>query len=107
MPLAEIDQDLLQRTLARKPRSWRDFVDRFLGLILHVVDHTAGNCSAPLTAPQRDWLCEEVFRAVRAEDFQLLRHFRGRSSLATYLTVVGRRIVADALRAMREAPAVS
>ena len=30
MALSEIDRNLLQRCLARKPRAWEDFVDRFM-----------------------------------------------------------------------------
>ena len=41
MTLSEIDRNLLQRCLDRKPRAWEDFVDRFMGLVLHVVNHSA------------------------------------------------------------------
>ena len=33
MALSDIDRKLLQRCLAREPRAWEDFVDRFLGLM--------------------------------------------------------------------------
>ena len=45
--LSEIDRNLFARCLARKPRAWDDFVDRFMGLVLHVIDHSAqsrGEC---------------------------------------------------------------
>ncbi len=38
-------------------------------------------------------LCSEVFLAILDNDFAVLRHFRGESSLATYLTVISRRVV--------------
>jgi RNA polymerase sigma-70 factor, ECF subfamily len=95
--LAEIDRNLLERCLQRKPRAWEDFVDRFLGLIVHVVNHTARARSVRLTPADRDDLCADVFLAVVKNDFALLRNFRGRSSLATYLTVVARRIVVKEL----------
>ncbi len=41
MALSEIDRNLLDRCLQRKPRAWEDFVDRFMGLVVHVVSHTA------------------------------------------------------------------
>ena len=69
------------------------FVDRFLGLVVHVVNHTARAKSIRLSAADRDDLCGEVFLAIVKNDFALLRNFRGKSSLATYLTVVARRIV--------------
>jgi RNA polymerase sigma-70 factor, ECF subfamily len=91
--LSEIDRSLLERCLQRRPRSWEDFVDRFMGLVLHVVNHTAQARSMRISTADRDDLCAEVFLAFIANDFAVLRNFRGQSSLATYLTVVARRIV--------------
>jgi RNA polymerase sigma-70 factor (ECF subfamily) len=91
--LSEIDRSLLQRCLDRKPRAWEDFVDRFLGLAVHVVNHSAQARSIRLTLQDTEDLAAEVFLAVVDNDFALLRRFRGNSSLATYLTVVARRIV--------------
>jgi len=95
--LSEIDRNLLERCLNRKPRAWEDFIDRFMGLVVHVVSHTAGARSVRLSSQDRDDLCAEVFLAVVDRDFALLRNFRGQSSLATYLTVVARRIVVKEL----------
>lgn len=91
--LSEIDRNLLERCLQKKPRAWEDFVDRFMGLVLHVIRHTAQSRSIRLSPEDRDDLCAEVFLAVIRNDFAVLRNFRGQSSLATYLTVVARRIV--------------
>ena len=93
MALSEIDRNLLQRCLTREPRSWEDFVDRFLGLVVHVVDHTAQCRSIRLTNEDREDVCAEVFLTLLNDDFAVLRHFRGESSLATYLTVISRRVV--------------
>jgi RNA polymerase sigma-70 factor (ECF subfamily) len=101
--LSEIDRNLLERCLQGKPRAWEDFVDRFLGLVFHVVNHTAQARSVRLSAEDRDDLCAEVFLAVIRRDFALLRNFRGQSSLATYLTVVARRIVVKELLSRRSA----
>jgi RNA polymerase sigma-70 factor (ECF subfamily) len=101
--LAEIDRNLLERCLQGKPRAWEDFVNRFLGLVIHVVNHTAQARSVRLTPEDRDDLCAEVFLAILRRDFALLRNFRGQSSLATYLTVVARRIVVKELLARRSA----
>jgi RNA polymerase sigma-70 factor (ECF subfamily) len=95
--LSEIDRNLLERCLQRKPRAWEDFVDRFMGLVIHVVNHSAQARSVRLSPEDRDDLCGDVFLHVIKDDFALLRHFRGQSSLATYLTVVARRIVVKAL----------
>lgn len=100
--LSEIDRNLLERCLQRKSRGWEDFVDRFMGLIIHVINHTAQARSVRLAAEDRDDLCAEVFLNVIKNDFAILRHFRGQSSLATYLTVVTRRIVVK--RMMQKSP---
>lgn len=91
--LSEIDRTLLERCIHRKPRAWEDFVDRFIGLVMHVVNHTARARSISLTPQDREDLVSEVFLEIVKDDLALLRHFRCQSSLATYLTVVSRRIV--------------
>ena len=93
MALSEIDRNLLQRCLARKPRAWEDFVDRFMGLVVHVVNHSAQSRSLRLSREDREDLVAQVFLAIVKDDLAVLRHFRGESSLATYLTVVARRVV--------------
>ena len=91
--LSDIDRRLLENCLGRQPRSWEDFVDRFLGLVLHVINHTAQSRSIQLSAQDREDLSAEVFLALIDKDFAVLRKFRGDSSLATYLTVIARRVV--------------
>ncbi|HEX6961060.1 MAG TPA: sigma-70 family RNA polymerase sigma factor [Lacipirellula sp.] len=93
MALSEIDRNLLDRCLARKPRAWEDFVDRFTGLIIHVVNHTARSRSLMFTSADREDLTADVLLAIIRDDFAVLRQFRGKSSLATYLTVIARRVV--------------
>lgn len=93
MALSEIDRNLLQRCLHRKPRAWEDFVDRFMGLVMHVINHTAQARSVRLSPEDREDLCAEVFLSLLRDDFAILCRFRGQSSLATYLTVIARRIV--------------
>ena len=93
MALSQIDRTLLQRCLTRKPRAWEDFVDRYLGLVAHVVSHTARARSIAISNEDSEDLVAEVFLAIVKDDFALLRRFRGESSLATYLTVVARRLV--------------
>ena len=97
MALSEIDRNLIQRCLARSPRAWEDFVDRFMGLVIHVVNHTAKCRSIRLTREDRDDLASQVFLAIVGEEFAVLQRFRGECSLATYLTVVARRVVVHQL----------
>jgi RNA polymerase sigma-70 factor (ECF subfamily) len=91
--LSEIDRSLLERCLARKPRAWEEFVDRFIGLVWHVIQHSARCRSIKLTEEDREDLCATVFLELVKDDFAVLRHFRRHSSLATYLTVIARRVV--------------
>jgi RNA polymerase sigma-70 factor (ECF subfamily) len=91
--LSELDRNLLSQCLERKPRAWEDFVDRFLGLVVHVINHAAQSRSIRVTTPDIEDIAAEVFLALVNDDFSVLRRFRGESSLATYLTVVTRRIV--------------
>ncbi|HTU27217.1 MAG TPA: sigma-70 family RNA polymerase sigma factor [Pirellulales bacterium] len=105
MALSDIDRQLLQRCLARKPRAWEDFVDRFMGLVVHVVNHSAQCRSLRLSAEDREDLVAAVFLAVVKDDMAVLRMFRGDSSLATYLTVIARRVVVrELLKQQASAP---
>jgi RNA polymerase sigma-70 factor (ECF subfamily) len=91
--LSELDRNLLQFCLQRKPRAWENFVDRFLGVVVHVIQHTAQSRSLRLNSQDREDLAAEVFLTLVRDDFAVLRRFRGESSLATYLTVIARRVV--------------
>lgn len=93
MALSDFDRRLLERCLTGGPRAWEDFIDRFMGLVVHVVNHSAESRSIKLSAADRDDLISEVFLKIVENDFGVLRRFRGQSSLATYLTVVARRVV--------------
>ncbi|MDM4014544.1 RNA polymerase sigma factor [Roseiconus lacunae] len=97
MSLSEIDRILLQRCIDGAPRAWQDFVERFLGLVIHVANHTAQSRGIELDDSVRDDLIAEVFLVLLANDRGVLRRFRRNSSLATYLTVVARRVIARRL----------
>lgn len=105
MALTEVDRNLLKRCLAEEPGAWKDFVDRFIGLFVHVINHTGHARSVRLSAEDVDDLCAEIFVVLLANNYAVLRQFRGQSSLATYLTVIARRIVVreTARRRMAEA----
>jgi RNA polymerase sigma-70 factor (ECF subfamily) len=93
MALSDIDRELVQECLTHKETSWDHFVDRFLGLVLHVIHHTAQTRSIKLDTQDEEDLASEVFLAYLADDFAVLRRFHGDSSLATYLAVIARRVV--------------
>jgi RNA polymerase sigma-70 factor, ECF subfamily len=93
VPLTDIDRKLLSDLLAGQGGTWKLFVDRFTSLILQVIQHTAHAHSLKLKADDIDDLCADTFAELLARDMQALRSFRGRSSLATYLGVITRRLV--------------
>src|SRR5438874_8020990 len=75
--LTTLDRDLLRRCLAHQPGAWNDFVDRFLGLIYHVVHHTAHLRSMPLRPEDTEDLAAEVLLQIVANDYAVLRLFKG------------------------------
>jgi RNA polymerase sigma-70 factor (ECF subfamily) len=86
------DQVLLDRCLKQEAGAWKAFVDRFLGLIFHVVERTSQLVGMPLRAADLEDVAAEILLQVIKNDFAVLRRFRGQSSLATYLTVIARRV---------------
>ena len=104
MPLREIDRQLLDRCLRHQPRAWNDFVDRYMGLIYHVIRHVGHARSVALSEADVEDLSAEIFLAIVDDDYQVLRQFKGNSSLPTYLTVVARRVcVREVIKRFREA----
>ena len=93
MVLSNFDREILQRCLDRSPKGWEDFVDRFLGLVIHVVNHSSSSRGLTLTPHLKDDLVSDVFACILHDDMRVLRRFAGNSSLATYLTVVARRVI--------------
>jgi RNA polymerase sigma-70 factor (ECF subfamily) len=90
--LTNVDRDLIRRCLAHQPGAWNDFVDRYLGLIYHVIHHTAHVRSIPLQPEDTEDLAAEILLQIVNGDYAILRQFRGSCSLSAYLTVIARRI---------------
>ena len=97
MALTNLDRELLRHCLNKQPGAWNDFVDRFLGLIYHVVQHTAHLRSSTLRPEDTEDLAAEILLQIVERDYAVLRQFRGQSSLASYLTVIARRICVQQL----------
>lgn len=92
MALTAVDRTILQRLLAHESGSWNNFVDRFLGLVYHTIHYTAHLRSNPLKPELVEDIAQEILAQLAANDYALIRQFRSKSSLATYLTVICRRI---------------
>ena len=106
MPLSETDRRLIKDLLTRNESAWDTFVDRYAGLVIQVIRHTSHAHSLKLSRDDEDDLCADVFAALVDRRMATLRSFRGRASLATWLTVVVRRIVLRMLTQRRYAEAL-
>jgi RNA polymerase sigma-70 factor (ECF subfamily) len=91
-PFTQYDRDLLKRCLHKEPGAWNDFVDRYLSLIYHVINYTAYLRSVRLGPEDVEDIAADILLQLVEDNFKILRQFRGESSLATYLTVVTRRL---------------
>ena len=106
MALTEVDRTLIKRCLTEDAGAWKDFVDRFIGLFIHVVRHTAHSRSVNLQPEDSEDLVADIFCSICANDYAVLRAFRGQSALATYLTVIARRVVIREMTRKRMAEAL-
>lgn len=97
MPLTEMDRQLIHRCLEREPEAWCEFVDRYLGVVFHVIQHTAHMRGIVLHADDAEDLAADVMATIVDNNFKVLRRFRGKSSMASYLAVIARRVVVNKL----------
>ncbi len=103
MPLRDIDRNLIDRCLRKEPGAWNDFVNRYMGLIYHVIHHAAHARSRVLSSEDIEDIAAEIMLKIVDDDYGVLRRFKGNSSLPTYLTVIARRIaVKELIRRHRE-----
>jgi RNA polymerase sigma-70 factor (ECF subfamily) len=77
--------------------AWTAFTDRFSRLFAHVAKRTAAQWQVDLDSSDRDDIVAETLLACLRNDAAVLRAFAGRSTLATYLAVIARRIAARML----------
>jgi RNA polymerase sigma-70 factor (ECF subfamily) len=98
----EADRQLVQACLHGEPVAWDAFVDRFAGLLAFVVDRTAAQRQMRLAPADRDDLLADVVMEMLHNDAAVLRGFAGRSSLATYLCVIARRVTVRGLGRLAE-----
>jgi RNA polymerase sigma-70 factor, ECF subfamily len=99
------DLALVQRLAGGDAAAWREFVERYQRLILTRVLVAAREVNQPLAAADAEDQTAEVFAALVAGGFAMLRRFEGRSALSTWLCVVTRRMVLRRLGARRRDPA--
>ncbi len=97
MPLRDIDRKLIDRCLGKEPGAWNDFVDRYMGLIYHVIQHAGYARSRTLSSEDVEDIAAEVLLKIVDDEYAVLKKFKGISSLPTYLTVIARRIAVKQL----------
>lgn len=104
MPLSDIDRKLIDRCLGKEQGAWNDFVDRYLGLIYHVIHHVSHARSRPVSQADTEDIASEILLRIVDDDYEILRRYKAISSLPTYLTVIARRIcVKQLVKRQREA----
>ncbi len=101
----EDERRLIQALVARDRQAWRQFVENFQGLVYARVARTALEFHRAVDRSDIEDICAEVFAGLVANDFASLRRFEGRSSLATWLSVVARRVCVRWLEKSRPAAA--
>ena len=97
MALSDFDRNLIERCMQKQAVAWEEFVDRFGGLVSFIVQTTCKARNFNLDPMTHDDLVQEVFVRILSENFVVLRRFRGNCSLASYLTVIARRVTVKAL----------
>ena len=101
MALSDLDRGLIKDCIEGDPQAWKNFCDRFAGLVMDVVEDTvvfargsSDNSNLQLgDGPLNERLAEAFFEELSSNRFAMLRVFRGDSSLATYLAVIARRSI--------------
>ena len=68
MALTATDRELLRRCLHHEPGAWNDFVDRFLGLVYHVIQHTAHLRSFDLRPEDTEDIASQVLLEIVDND---------------------------------------
>lgn len=97
----ENDHNLLAQIFNKEADAFEVFVDRFLGLILHVVEFVGNERDVIISDEEKTGLCADVFSALIKEDFSVLRRVRKSVSVATFVVVAARRIVLKKLQLSR------
>jgi RNA polymerase sigma-70 factor (ECF subfamily) len=110
VPLTTQDRDLVRRCLHHEAGAWNEFVDHYLGLVYHVINHTAHLRSYPIKPHEAEDIAATVLLQIIDNDYAAIRQFRGKSSLSSYLTVIARRVCVQELArraGIKETPATS
>jgi len=95
------DLALVQRCLAGEPGAWRDFVDRFAGVVRAVARRYFRLHGRSADGPDVDDMVQEVFYALTRRNYRLLRNYDPTYAFTTYIGVITRTEVHRDLRKKR------
>lgn len=89
----------LDRVLSGEKAAWDHFVEKFAGLLYSVAFRTLRRHTWVTDTEDAKDVVQDIFLRLVKDGFKLLRSYdRGRASLPTWLTVVGRSTAIDFLR---------
>jgi RNA polymerase sigma-70 factor (ECF subfamily) len=94
----------VRRLVAGDASAWRILIENYQRLVLARVVAIARDLNQATNPSDAEDLCADVFSQLVRDDFAALRRFEGRSTLATWLCVVTRRIVLRWLVIARREP---
>lgn len=96
------DRALAEACLRGEESAWRELVDRFGGLLLHVVKRTGRACEGGLGEAEAEDVCADVFAAL-VRDPSKLAGYDPRYALATWLGAMARSRTIDHVRSRNAA----
>ena len=85
MPLRDIDRNLIDRCLKKEPGAWNDFVDRYMGLIYHVIHHASHSRSRILSSEDVEDIAAEILLKIVDNDYSIAQEIQ-RDQLAADLS---------------------
>ncbi len=91
-PPATVDLDLVHRLIAREEAAWRELLATYRPAIVRGATQGFAELQITPTEARLEEVGAEVVFTLLRNDCAALRSFQGRSTLATWLTVISRRV---------------
>ena len=93
-----LDQELVERCLAKVPGAWDTFVDRYGRLVFWAIERALGRCQSIYTQQDLEDHFQQVFLLLWEKK---LKEARGIQKLSSWLVIVTHRAVLDDVKAQR------
>lgn len=98
MPSYISDQNLVESCLEGNSGSWNQLVDGHTQLFWHVIHQVAFRLSFTLRPQDTEDVCSEVYLEILRNKMAVLRKYRAKSKLSTYLCVVAQRKASEEIQ---------